>query len=305
MSERSIAPREAASQADLIEQVLTAGDLSRLGPEQRASYYVKVCESLGLNPLTRPFEYLSIQGKLTLYARKDATDQLRRLHRISTEIVAREPRDDLFIVTARATTEDGRRDEAVGAVPIAGLKGEALAAAIMKAETKAKRRVTLSIVGLGWTDESELGAVPRARVVPAAEAEGGAAEPAAASPELPAAASPELPAAASPELPAAASPELPAASPELPAPAPEPTAAEPAPPSEPRAPAPIVDPGAAAEAVRIAVARRDPLWRCQVALDEACRRAGVATAPLADDASRGEIQAWIDRHRSALRERAA
>src|SRR5918912_359497 len=160
-----MAAREQPSQADLIEQVLTAGDLSRLGPEQRASYYVKVCESLGLNPLTRPFEYLNIQGKLTLYARKDATDQLRRLHRISTEIVAREPRDDLFVVTARATTPDGRRDEAVGAVPIAGLKGEALAAAIMRAETKAKRRVTLSIVGLGWNDESELGGVPRARVV--------------------------------------------------------------------------------------------------------------------------------------------
>src|SRR5262249_20849314 len=126
MSERSIAPREAASQADLIEQVLTAGDLSRLGPEQRASYYVKVCQSLALSPLTRPFESLSIQGKLTLSARKDATDQLRRLHGISTEIVAREPRDDLYIVTARATTADGRRDEAVGAVPIGGLKGEAL-----------------------------------------------------------------------------------------------------------------------------------------------------------------------------------
>src|SRR5919202_773590 len=175
MSERRIAAREQPSQADLIEQVLTAGDLSRLGPEQRASYYVKVCESLGLNPLTRPFEYLNIQGKLTLYARKDATDQLRRLHRISTEIVAREPRDDLFIVTARATTPDGRRDEAVGAVPIAGLKGEALAAAMMRAETKAKRRVTLSIVGLGWTDESELSSLPRARVVAVEEAEGVAA----------------------------------------------------------------------------------------------------------------------------------
>src|SRR5438105_8555432 len=127
MNERRIAAREPPTQADLIEQVLTAGDLSRLGPEQRASYYVKVCESLSLNPLTRPFEYLSIQGKLTLYARKDATDQLRRLHRISTEIVAREPHDDLFVVTPRATAPHGRRDEAGGAVPIAGRTGEGLA----------------------------------------------------------------------------------------------------------------------------------------------------------------------------------
>ena len=48
---------------------------------------------------------------------------------------------------------------------IAGLKGEAKANAIMKAETKAKRRVTLSIVGLGWTDESEVDSIPGAQRV--------------------------------------------------------------------------------------------------------------------------------------------
>ena len=43
----------------------------------------------------------------------------------------------------------------MGVVSIAGLKGEALANAMMKAETKAKRRATLSICGLGWMDEVE------------------------------------------------------------------------------------------------------------------------------------------------------
>jgi hypothetical protein len=41
-------------------------------------------------------------------------------------------------------------------VNIEGLKGEALANALMKAETKAKRRATLSAVGLGMMDESEI-----------------------------------------------------------------------------------------------------------------------------------------------------
>jgi hypothetical protein len=41
-------------------------------------------------------------------------------------------------------------------VPFGNLKGDALANALMKAETKAKRRVTLSIAGLGWLDETEL-----------------------------------------------------------------------------------------------------------------------------------------------------
>jgi hypothetical protein len=51
---------------------------------------------------------------------------------------------------------NGRCDESTGAVSVSGLKGEALANAYMKAETKAKRRVTLSILGLNMLDESEV-----------------------------------------------------------------------------------------------------------------------------------------------------
>ena len=72
--------------AKVIEQVLVMGDLARLTPEQRNVYYKSVCESVGLNPLTRPFEYITLNGKLTLYARKDCTDQLRKLHGVSIRI---------------------------------------------------------------------------------------------------------------------------------------------------------------------------------------------------------------------------
>ena len=160
---------KAESGASILERVVIAGDLSRLNPEERLLYYRQVCESLGLNPLTRPFDYIVLNGRLTLYARRDATDQLRRIHGISIRIVSREFMDSLglYVVTARATIPDpdGREDEAVGAVYVKGLSGEALANAIMKAETKAKRRVTLSIVGLGWTDESEVESVPGATPV--------------------------------------------------------------------------------------------------------------------------------------------
>jgi hypothetical protein len=54
-------------------------------------------------------------------------------------------------------------------VPIANLKGEARANAFMKAETKAKRRVTLSICGLGILDETEIDSIdgPKGYVVDA------------------------------------------------------------------------------------------------------------------------------------------
>lgn len=158
-AEKAIMRDDAAA---LLEQVVVHGDLSKLTPAQRVAYYKRVCDSLGLNPLTKPFEYIVLNGRLTLYARKDATDQLRRLHNISIQIVARELHEQIgiYVVTARATAPDGRSDEAIGVVSIAGLKGEALANAMMKAETKAKRRVTLSLCGLGWLDESEIDSTP-------------------------------------------------------------------------------------------------------------------------------------------------
>jgi hypothetical protein len=168
-----------------LEQVLIGGDLANLSPADRVSYYDSVCKSLGLNPLTKPFEYIVLNDKLTLYARRDATDQLRKLHGISLKIVGREKLDSVYIVTASATTTDGRQDESTGAVALAKedgtwetaatgkryfkkngqmipLRGEDLANAMMKAETKAKRRVTLSIVGLGWLDETEIETIPNA-----------------------------------------------------------------------------------------------------------------------------------------------
>jgi len=153
--------------AALLEKVVVGGDLGKLSPAERMNYYKSVCESVGLNPLTRPFDYLVLQGKTTLYARKDATDQLRSIKQVSVQITGRERVEDVFVVTARATTGDGRTDESTGAVTIGNLKGDALANALMKAETKAKRRVTLSICGLGWLDETELDTIAGASTIPA------------------------------------------------------------------------------------------------------------------------------------------
>jgi hypothetical protein len=149
---------------EVLEQVLIGGDLSGLTEAQRLAYYRAVCQSLGLNPLSKPFEYLWLNGKLRLYALRDCADQLRRLHGISIYITNRERMGELHIVTARAKDRTGREDESTGAVALGTLKGDALANALMKCETKAKRRVTLSLAGLGWLDETELATIPGVRV---------------------------------------------------------------------------------------------------------------------------------------------
>jgi len=136
------------------------GDLSKLNPQQRLDYYRKVCESVGLNPLTKPFEYIRLNGQLTLYAKRDAAEQLRSVHGISITDMEETWRDDILVVRAYAKTEDGRTDVATGAVDTSRSKGQDLANDIMKAETKAKRRVTLSLAGLGWLDETEIQDIP-------------------------------------------------------------------------------------------------------------------------------------------------
>ena len=163
----------------MLETVLVQGDLARLEPAERLAYYRRVCESIGLNPLTKPFDYIVLNDRLTLYATRTATDQLRAQHKVSVEIISREVVENVYVVTAKATMPDGRVEESIGAVPLVKEAGEwktsqnnrryfagngtyiplppdDRANAMMKSETKAKRRVTLSIVGLGWLDESEL-----------------------------------------------------------------------------------------------------------------------------------------------------
>lgn len=149
--------------AGMLETVLVKGDLSQLTAQQRLDYINEMCKVVGINPMSRPFQYITLSGRLTLYATRDCTDQIRKRDRISVTITARERMDDVYVVTARATLPDGRTDEAIGAVNIKGLTGEALANAMMKAETKAKRRVTLSIGGLGMLDETEVEDIPTAQ----------------------------------------------------------------------------------------------------------------------------------------------
>lgn len=150
---------------DALEALIVGGDLSKLSAAQRVDYYRAFCEHLELNPVTRPFDYLSLGGKIVLYANKGCAEQLRAKRGISCRATKRETVGDVYLVEVEASHGD-RVDFASGAVSVAGLKGEAHANAVMKAETKAKRRATLSICGLGMMDDSEVDSVPGSRRIP-------------------------------------------------------------------------------------------------------------------------------------------
>lgn len=141
----------------IIRDIILTGNIGSLKPEHRADYVIALAKHVGVDPITRPFDLLTLQGKTVVYANKSCTDQLRVLHGVSIRIVSREQVGDIYVVTAEATDKHGRTDSDIGSLNVKGLTGESLSNAMMKAGTKAKRRVTLSLCGLGQvSDESEV-----------------------------------------------------------------------------------------------------------------------------------------------------
>ena len=149
-----------SNNSELISNLVLNGDISKMSNEMKVQYYNQLCHSLNLNPVTKPFQIIAFQGKTILYATKDCTEQLRKINKVSIVELNQDLKEGLCISKCKVQDKDNRYDIATGVVNIAGLKGGDLANAIMKSETKAKRRATLSICGLGILDESELDTMP-------------------------------------------------------------------------------------------------------------------------------------------------
>ena len=130
------------------------GDLSALSPAEKARHYVATCERLGLNPHTAPFQYLRLNGKEVLYATRGATDQLAALHGLTRTLVDGPKVIDLagtklVYCVCKVTHPNGRFETATATVPLVDPVN-----VLMRSETKAKRRATLSILSLAPLDET-------------------------------------------------------------------------------------------------------------------------------------------------------
>lgn len=149
---------------EIVSNLVIHGDLGKLDPKQKVEYYKLFCERLGLDPLTQPFKILNLNGKEVLYCDRSGAAQLNKKHGVSHEIKSRDTQNELYIVTCRASMRD-RFTESIGAVSVKGLSGDNLANAMMKSETKAKRRATLDLLGLGILDETETETIQGAQTI--------------------------------------------------------------------------------------------------------------------------------------------
>lgn len=148
----------------IIESLVLGGDVGKLSPAQKVQYVAYRCKQVGLDPAAQPFQLLRLQGKEVLYATAGATQQLCQTRGLSVSITKREKVEDIYCVEARVTDKEGRFSENMGSTPIAGLKGEALSNALLKATTKAIRRTVLAHCGLGLLDETEAETIPGAQM---------------------------------------------------------------------------------------------------------------------------------------------
>ncbi len=162
MNDRSLARTgDAYLDGRVAESLVLRGDISAMNPEDKAAYYVAACNALGLNAASQPFAMLRLNGKEVMYPTRTATDQLAAIHKLSREIIDGPRVDDRFgekvgFCACRVTHPNGRTEVSIATLPLAGDKSMLP----MKLETKAKRRATLSILGLGMLDETEIESIP-------------------------------------------------------------------------------------------------------------------------------------------------
>lgn len=144
--------------------VIMEGDISQMTPIEKAQFCYQLAVSCGLNPLTKPFDILKLGGRTVIYANRTCADQIRKRDNLKSRVTYSGPmmmkpnefREDVYMVMVELEAPDGRTETGIGCINIHQHSGEALANAVMKCHTKALRRATMSMGGLGFLDEVEL-----------------------------------------------------------------------------------------------------------------------------------------------------
>jgi hypothetical protein len=157
------------SQQDIITNIVLNGDISALSNIQRVEYYNLLCKQFELNPAFKPFDILVLNGKTVLYPNKNCAEQLRDKRQVSIIREDKEYNDKLNIYTVTVYGKDkfGKEDIASASITlskcdkstgykITKMNEIEISNQMMKCETKAKRRLTFSICGLGMYDEDQM-----------------------------------------------------------------------------------------------------------------------------------------------------
>jgi hypothetical protein len=136
-------------------------NLDKLSEADQQQYLRDASEFLGLPPDLNALDLIWMNSedgmrRLVAYARRGTTDILRATHGIEVTNLQQITVPGTVSFQAIGKNAAGRQEHAIGSCGIEGLRGERLAVAVMTAQTRALRRLTLSFVGGGLLDETEV-----------------------------------------------------------------------------------------------------------------------------------------------------
>jgi hypothetical protein len=165
-----------------IKEYFRSGNIAQLNPDEQDFIKAKLCERYNLDPILRPFELISFAGgQQKFYMTASATNQLANALSLTREIVNLEIDEQRMIAkcTVKVSSPTNRSEtcnafiaiskfappKERGGIPTRVLmEGEELANTLMKLETKAKRKATMSFFGImdAGTDYEDRPAAPLA-----------------------------------------------------------------------------------------------------------------------------------------------
>lgn len=125
--------------------VRDGGKCDALNDVQRVGYLNFLCAKACVDPTLRPFDLIPTKNGLRPYANKDCAALIRDGRGVSVTELKMQVVNNICIATASGRDRTGRVDTEIGACPM----GEEPHNNMMKAVTKAKRRLTLSLCRLG------------------------------------------------------------------------------------------------------------------------------------------------------------
>lgn len=121
------------------------GACNNLSPDQQAEYKTFLCAKMGVSPLLQPIDLIPTKNGLRPYLNKGAAELIRDERKISITDIEVSEKNGMFVAICKVRAMNGRVDCDMGACQ----KGNEPENSLMKAVTKAKRRATLSMCGLG------------------------------------------------------------------------------------------------------------------------------------------------------------
>ena len=161
----AIATLTAEQRKELFDKFILSGDVSGYSEAEKVGVLLTLCDKYDFDPIQRPFDVIRLpDGRAIIYANKTAAAIVSVRECVSLKIVDRTFVGDSYVVTVTATNNKGRSVDDDGVVALAGtrkdgtsyrLTGDMLTNKMMHATTKAKRRATLSIGGLGFLSDAE------------------------------------------------------------------------------------------------------------------------------------------------------